>query len=315
MAKDTKHLLEIEVRRFSPALKIAFLQAIRDIKKSADIDLIIKALEKGDVETIIRSLKLGPQYFGPLEEALRASFIGGGTYKLATLPKINPATGTTLIIRFQGRHLRAEQIISRLAGDLITEITAGQKDVIKKTLELALKAGRNPKTTALDLVGRISKRTGRREGGLIGLTSQEAGWVENYRIKLIDEDRAQDHIDRMVSRYENKTLLRRGERIARTETLSAMNAGRDEAMHQLIDSGEVSAKSVTGEWDSAGDSHVRDSHASMDGQKRPLGQPFQSPTGALLMHPGDRGLGARAEDVLQCRCYKKITVDWLAGVE
>lgn len=315
MPRDTRSRFEAETAKMRPVIRAAFLQAIADIKRTADMDALITALERGDVPGALAALKLGAEYFAPLDEAIRATYAAGGNYALNSLPKKNPATGTELVIRFQGRLPRAESWLIRHSSNLIVEITEGQRNAIREVLTQRMAEGLNPRQTALDLVGRVDRLTGRRTGGIVGLTSREAGAVENYRATLATEGREAAQVDRMVSRYSNKLLLTRGERIARTESIAAMNAGRDEGMSQLIESGEVSADAVTGEWSSSGDGRVRDSHASMDGQTQPHGQPFQSPTGALLMHPGDSSLGAGGEDVINCRCWKSISVNFLAGVK
>jgi hypothetical protein len=40
---------------------------------------------------------------------------------------------------------------------------------------------------------------------------------------------------------------------------------------------------------------------SMDGQTVPIDQPFVTPEGHLLMHPGDRSKGAPAGTMINCR--------------
>lgn len=298
-----------------PVIRNAFLQAIADIKRTADLDALIKALERGDVDAALAALRLGPEFFAPLDEAIRTTFAAGGNYALDSLPRKNPATGTELVIRFQGRNPRAETWLTRQSSNLIVEITEGQRLAVRQVIARRLAEGINPRQTAVDLVGRVDKLTKRRTGGIVGLTSREALAVENYRVSLISEGRKPDQIARMVTRYSNKTLLRRGERIARTETIAALNAGRVEGMRQLIDSGEVDVQAVTKKWDSSGDGRVRDSHAEMDGQTVGVNEPFRSPTGALMMHCGDTSLGAGGEDVINCRCYTRLDVDFLAGIE
>src|SRR5205814_64369 len=57
-------------------------------------------------------------------------------------------------------------------------------------LSAGLQAGANPRTTALDLVGRIASSTGQREGGIIGLTSSQEEWVRAYRSDLESDNPA-----------------------------------------------------------------------------------------------------------------------------
>lgn len=92
-------------------------------------------------------------------------------------------------------------------------------------------------------------------------------------------------------------------RIARTEVISASNAGSHLAYEQ---SRVVEEK----EWLSTKDQRTRGAdpkdaadHLHMDGQRVPLDMPFvDRRTGARLMQPGDTSLGAGGEDVIRCRC-------------
>jgi len=69
-------------------------------------------------------------------------------------------------------------------------------------------------------------------------------------------------------------------------------------------------------WDSAGpDGRRRDAHAKMDGQKRGHNEPFLSPDGSRLRWPGDSGLGASAANTVNCRCYVRDEIDFVAKPE
>jgi HK97 family phage portal protein len=84
----------------------------------------------------------------------------------------------------------------------------------------------------------------------------------------------------------------RSESIAITETGSAANAGNMQAMEQA----GVDKK----EWLSSRDDRVRETHADMDGQVVGIKEKFQSPSGAVLLFPGDPS--APADEVIRCRC-------------
>lgn len=220
------------------------------------------------------------------------------------------------------------------AGTLIREITQDQQSMVRAAILHGLEAGRGPRSLALDLVGRVEGNS--RKGGLIGLTSKQAGWVRGARRQLEDMDRGyfertlrdrrfdrmvskairegkpipKSDIDRIVGRYSDRMLKARGDIIARTETLKALNAGRHESIQQLVETGQVPASAVTAEWRSTPSGRTRDSHAAMHGQKIKLGGLFQSPSGALLEFPGDTSHGAGPEEVCNCRCFVRINVDW-----
>jgi len=315
VAKDTRRRFEIEAQKFRPLIRDAFLQAVADIKRGTDLDALIAAIERNDVPAALTALKLGPEYFAPLDEAVRATFAGGGIYMLDTLPMKNPRTGLELVIRFQGRNPRAESWVTERSSTLITRITDGQRETIRDMLSTAIGEGQGPRTTALDLVGRVDRATGRRSGGAVGLTDRDARAARKYRDGLAAEGRKADQVERMAEKYRSKLLKLRGETIARTETTAALNAGRQEGIAQLVESGEVPAENVTGVWQSAADMRVRDSHVEMDQQERPIDEPFLSPIGGLMLYPGDTSNGASAEDTINCRCTKSIVIDWLKGVK
>jgi hypothetical protein len=44
-------------------------------------------------------------------------------------------------------------------------------------------------------------------------------------------------------------------------------------------------------------------------------EPFVSPSGDRLMFPGDRSLGASADETVQCRCRVEYRVDWIKNDE
>ena len=180
----------------------------------------------------------------------------------------------------------------------------------------------------------------RRRGGLIGLHSRQADWVRAMRADLSDPEslsayfdrRARDkrfdrtirkairegkplsrnQIDRITGRYADILLRQRGETIARTETIRALNSGRMESIEQLIESGDVTADAVKVVWSATQDARTRDLHRSMHGQEVRHGEAFQSPSGARLLFPGDTSLGAGGGDTINCRCSTHIRVDWLS---
>src|SRR5690606_18192795 len=130
--------------------------------------------------------------------------------------------------------------------------------------------------------------TGRRQGGIIGLTSQQAGFVTNARAELADPNRmaadfgrqrrdkrfgatvrkamregralSPEQIDRITGRYADRLLALRGEAVARTETLTAMNAARFESYRQAIEVGDLAPENVTATWGATGDARTRHSH-------------------------------------------------------
>jgi hypothetical protein len=212
-----------------------------------------------------------------------------------------------------------------------------QREVIREALEAGQAAGKGPRATALDIAGRINRLTGKREGGLIGLTSGQARAAARARAELdaldakyftrglrdkrfdpmvrraIRDGKALSQADaqRIADRYKDRLLNFRATNIARTETLAALHAGQFEAMQQLIDTGKVTADQVTVKWSATMDSRTRDAHVHLNGETVKFGQTFVSSTGSRMRYPQDQELGAGPEDVINCRCTAIMRVKYL----
>lgn len=220
---------------------------------------------------------------------------------------------------------------------MIVEIIADQRIAAQETIAAGIEAGRNSRAVALDLTGRIDS-TGRRSGGIIGLTSQQAGYVRSMRAELANLDQnyftrqrrdarfdgivrkaiasgkppSQADIDRITGRYSDRLLNLRGEMIARTEGLNGYRAGNMEAMRQLVDTGKVREDQISRVWSSVLDSRTRPQHVAMeDVTVHGLSVPFTMPDGSRLMHPGDISLGAPGSQTIACRCYHRIRLRFL----
>lgn len=86
------------------------------------------------------------------------------------------------------------------------------------------------------------------------------------------------------------------ERIVRTENTNIANYGSMRAASDIY-----GQENLIKQWSSALDSRVRDKHIVADGQVRNFNEPFLV-GGDKMMRPADSSLGARADNVVNCRC-------------
>lgn len=327
------------IDQWDAVLRRAFLDAVYGLRDRAQLDQIVRMLEKGDVNGALRAVGLDPAAFRTFERSLENAFAAGGDEVMRRLPTVRDAAGFRLNIDFSVRNTRAEQWLREHSSRLVREILDDQRDMIRVALTDGLSRGANPRATGLDLVGRLNAATGRREGGFIGLTSSQERWVRNYADELASDnplaalerelrDKRFDGAVRkaaaegrpipaelrqkMVTAYKNRALRYRAETIARTESMAALHQSQDEAMRQAVDAGVVDQATVTFVWRTARDTRVRDSHRAMNGQERKMGTPFTTGTGARLRYPGDP-LGP-ASEIIQCRCWREPKFDFFAGV-
>jgi len=339
--KPLPRAVQRRLDKLEPELRRAFMNAIKDATSKTDMASLVRALDQGDLEQVLLALGVQPAMLAPFDDAMRSAYVQGGRDAVAQLPTVKSRAGTVVRVGFNGRHPRAETWANAHSGRLIVEIVAEQRDLIRGVLERGLAAGVNPTTTALEIVGRIDRATGRRVGGLIGLTSQQAEFVQNARAQLENldpayferklRDRRFDRsvqraiaaekpltaaeIDQIAGRYSDRLLKLRGDTIARTETITALRAGKSEAFQQLVDDGHVKRTQITRIWRATGDDRTREDHIAMDGvEVEGVDTPFTLPDGSRLMFPGDTSLGAPGAQTINCRCYEDTRIDFLAGV-
>ena len=116
------------------------------------------------------------------------------------------------------------------------------------------------------------------------------------RQQLEDANEAGEDLDQIMRRiadvFDISATGYRAERIARTETISAANAGAIEGYRQT---GLVQKK----EWIAADDERTREWHAAADGQTVGLDEPFIV-EGEALDFPGDPN--GSPENIINCRC-------------
>jgi hypothetical protein len=203
--------------------------------------------------------------------------------------------------------------------DFIAEFTDAQREAVRAALTRALKTGKGTAATA------------RSFRNSIGLTSAQQDAVDTYEELL--QNNSAEALDRvlrdsrydagltaaldageplsagriatMVDRYAARYLAMRAETIARTETTRVLNTARQETTMQVVDDAGIPVDDVVRTWSATDDNRTRDTHREMDGQERGLNEPFDSPSGAQLMYPGDPE--APAEEVINCRCAVLIS--------
>ena len=321
------------LRAMSEEVRGAFVTAMAQVVDQVVLNELIAAVETGDAQRTFEILGLNAAALRPLTAAIESAFERAGVWVSDGYPRINGYP----IFRFDVRNPEAERWLKDHSSGFVTRLTEEARTNVRDALQRGMVAGVNPRTTALNIVGRLDRASGQRVGGLIGLTVQQATWSDRLRntleqrsdryfsYELRDKrfDRTvqkaiqtgkplpRDVVDKLVLRYRQNALRYRGEQIARTESIQSFNVAEWQSVKQVVATGRVKESDVTRIWDSAGDRRVRPSHAAMDGQVRGVDEPFIAPSGARLMHPGDSSLGAVGPEVIACRCIARTNINWL----
>lgn len=338
---NEKQLLEL-LERYAPAIRDAILTGIRDIRDDARLGEIVAMVEQQNIEGALRALGYNPAVFNTYHSILVQAFQQGGMAMIAMQPKYTTdSSGVMTMLRFNVRDPAAERWLTERSSSLITNIDEDIRLAVRDTLREGMEQGRNPRSVALDLVGRYNRTTGHREGGVVGLGEREQVWARNVRQKLLTLDESYlemelrdkrfdgivrkaiadgkpltaEQITKLTDRYRERALKHRGDTIGRTEALAALNRSEFEATKQALAQSNLPPDASAKTWDSAGDGQVRDTHREMDGQRVGIDEAFTSPSGARMMHPHDTSLGAPAGERVACRCRVRYDIRWGAGLK
>ncbi len=326
------------IKQWDPVLRRGFMESIAQMRAAGQLDVIEKALARGDIEAALRAVNLDPLTFRPWDKAIQQAFEAGGTTVTQSLPTlVDAASGLRTVFQFNVRNPEAERYLFDRSSTKVVEIINDQRNMIRTNLTAGLEAGNNPRTMALDLVGRVNPGTGRREGGFIGLTSSQENWVRNYREELVKGDpgalvrQLRDKrfdatiakaiargepipdgvISSAVTNYKNRALRYRAENIARTEAMTSLHEAQAQAMQQAI-AGGLNREDIVYTWRATNDERTRDSHAEMDGQTVREGELFVTGDGNTLEYPGDPN--GPPEETINCRCWREVGIDFLANL-
>ena len=337
-----KQLIEL-LGKWGAAIRDAILVGIRDIRDNARLTEIIRMIEQNNVEGALRALGYDPAVFNTYYTMMVQAFEEGGMMLMMSQPRSTAdATGVQTMLRFIVRNPDAEKWLREQSSSLVTNIGEDVREAVRSTLDEGMREGRNPRSVALELVGRYDRSTGHREGGVVGLGAREQFWSRSVRQKLLTLDASYfdmalrdkrfdatvraaiesgtplsaETVQRLTDRYRAKALQFRGETIGRTEALGALNRSQYEATRQALEQSGLPPAAAHKVWKSAKDSRVRHSHREMHNQRVGIDEPFVSPdTGARLMHPHDSSLGAPAREIIDCRCRVDFDIDYGYGVE
>ena len=318
--KDVASAFDRLLSQMEPALAQSFLDAIQRIKSGSVLRQVEMMVERGDLEGLLAHMRIEQGQFAGLRAAFEAAFGAGGDFQAELFAGVG--------LPFNRRHIQAEAWISEYGGRLVQQVTETTKQGVRDFVQQGVASGRSSAAIARDIIGTVNRATGQRDGGVVGLTSQQVEFVQNARIELESLDRgfltrksrdrrydkmvqraiqagkplARQDIDKIIGRYADTLLSLRGNVIAETEAHRGLNSGRYEAARQNAENIGLTEAEITVKWQAIGDARTRDTHRSLSRKKVAFEQPFRSPSGALMRFPGDTSLGAPASETVKCRC-------------
>lgn len=338
-AKQKKALLlqaRAEIRK-------AFYASVKLARENINYGALERAFAAGNVRAALDALRMDRSTFNEYADALDAGFTRSGVQTAASMTGLKTPTGQKATIRFDVRDPYVESLMRDHSSTRIKGIVDDTLAGVRSVLEAGMRAGNGPRTVATAIAGRINPLTGKREGGIIGLTKAQMDNVlkaagelvdvnnkealRNYLTRKMRNQRYDGYVKRAINdgtpipadirrkmgiAYENRALMVRAETIARTEALQGLHAGQRGAFDQAIEKGLVQPDEIERQWDASGDGRTRDSHEAMNGQTVAFNEPYKTPDGIELLYPGDPS--APAEEIINCRCNETIRINYLRRI-
>lgn len=290
----------------------AFLADVRSDEVIREVRLLI---EGGRIEDAMR---LVDTYVVRLGTVIPKIFVAAATDQADKLNEQVPRVA----VAFDPGDPQAAELMRQNQLQFVVGFQAQQREATRLALAAGLQEG----------IGTVEMA--RRFIDSIGLTAGQEAAVQNYRRLLTagssealsrdlrdrrfdpsvrraaaGEPLGADQVDKMVARYRARALQYRAEVIARTESVKVTGLAREEAMRQTLQQTGIAEGAVVRTWMATLDERVRDTHRAMNKQARGLGEAFQSPSGAMLMFPGDPS--APPEEIINCRCVLGYSVQGL----
>ena len=329
-----------------PEVRKLFLEAMAQIVNRAVVEEMAKAIDENDLEALYEASGFTPAVLNGIINKINEVYEDTANITVDSWPKrIQTPFGRKIPI-FNIRNERVEQQLKNYSNEFVTNISDEVKETLRVMLSDGMSKGANPRDTALNIVGRINPLSKKREGGVIGLSSNQARWSLNARRylenldekyfelglrdkrfdslvrKAIAERRklTKEDIDRLIVSYNNKALKYRADAIARTETMQSINRGEWAAIEEGIENGYFKSKQIKKWWSDAHDGRTRKTHFQL-GKKYnrdnaiPYEEAFVTKTGEKLMYPGDKSLGASPREIIHCRCKAVYKIDFISGLK
>lgn len=307
--------LEPRTRR---RIREAFGQSIEELRQQFSLNEIADMIEQSGLPGIegLLTAETARQAMQPVGQAYQDGLIEAGRERGEQISGNVRGPNGVIRFTFDPGHPETADRLREGRLRLIRETSDDQEQVVRNAVADSLERGENPRTAA------------RAFRDSIGLTERQQRAVQNFRRMLeqgehgaLDRelrDRrfdptvrravegettlSREQIDRMTERYRERMIRHRSEVIARTESLRALQEGREAARQQMIDDGQLDPEQVRRFWINARDARVRENHRIIpqtNSEGVGANEAFDAPLGPLRFPRDPRGL---PEQTIQCRC-------------
>lgn len=274
LVSDLRKLTE----KLEPKARKQILAAVEAAQKASSLALLAEALRSLDVVRVLDVVAIAKFDAGlaSLSATLTQGFVAAGKQ---TAVDLSANLGTA--VSFTIDDPEAVAWLRENGARLVRDISAETRAALRETIADAVERGQ-----AVD-------QAARRIRAQIGLTRQQASRVRTFQQRLISQGVSEAQTTKRVANLSRVLVRKRAQLIARTEIVSAQNAGQEQLWRQAVKAGHLKASEVTRVWIVTDDDRLDEVVCEpMDGQKRKLGTPFRTGHGKNIdrppAHPGCR---------------------------
>lgn len=305
------------INKYDKQLRAALFDLWAALKNRTSERQLTALLNAGDLAGVLATLSdLEPQLAAAMSPVIESAILESGRIVAPLLP----AGATTAPLAVSLANSATAAFIQTYMGEHIVEISRETRQAVQDAVLFGANTGMPPAAVARDFkqsIGLNSKAQQAVRNFRTALESDPAsGLSRQLRDKRFDptlarnEPLTQKQIDKMVERYAVGQLRYRTESIARTESMTAVSVGQEEAIRQGLLSGAIRREREDGRtlrkgWIVTKDGRQREDHDVIPGMNVggvPIDEPFNSPLGPIQF---PREPGQPAKQVIRCRCRVK----------
>jgi len=278
-----------------PGVRREFLQAIKRMQENLDLAAIEAALERNDLNAVIRLVP-----FSELDDALAEAEAGLETVRSSAflvgreqaMPFLHAEQlaihlGSRGSIAIAWRHLSPTvlEAIRTNTATRVTRIAELTRRTISQFVERAFVRGDPHRAIATDIKQ------------IIGLTPAQSDAVDRVRLAMVDEGTRPSVIAKRVERLRAKKVKQRAVTIARHESITAANDGQRASWRILAERGLLDSNAFEREWLAIVPTDGRTCPICkvLDGKRAPIDGDYE---------PADAKGGPPAHVV--CRCTERL---------
>ncbi|MEC3912179.1 hypothetical protein U5A82_17370 [Sphingobium sp. CR2-8] len=231
--------LQALVDQLEPLLAAVFIAAIATLRAGIDYPRLLIALRTGDIDAAIDALNIESGVFSGYVLERQAAFAKAGAVVSEAVTKdrvaffrretrdpsirgpvlepeargpdrtpppappslsLDGPTPTNIVFRFDMQNPRAENRIRSEAATRVAGYVDEQVETARKVIADGFSRGEGPQTIATTIAGRVDPNSKRRQGGIVGLSDPQVGYVDSMRARLLSGD--PDEMMKVLGRFD-----------------------------------------------------------------------------------------------------------------